>query len=607
MPALSEEQYIQSMKDAQQKIVQAINSDRWRESSWFESFTDSFVQEIKRAGLFVDIGAELGFYTCLALKYMPAGGKIIAIEPDPVRCELMRELFSSYGNVSVLQVAAHDCAGNIELSKPRGQSATSADVNGEKFTVPAISLDTLIGNETVDVIKIDIEGGEAHAFKGMQKIIADGSATIFLELHYWIDEVMPGGLKLMEELLSEGGYKIFVSDNRNMIPINKLEGVRLVLKPGEKPDERTPITNMKPNFQFEELILDYTRVCNSHCTYCSIWKIEDAPELSVDEIENVLSAPQMKSLKSCYLTGGEPYISDKVLDIARLLKKHIPGCLLTGATNAIQVEKTLNRVLQIRDMGIEVQVQVSMNGTRTVHDATRGRPGYWEKCVTFIDKLIENGIATFTAFSIMPQTIKDLPYMQRFCASRGIGMEIVWVRQSLRYSDVEDKYASWHESVKPKLKLIENLPDFFDCPAMDKRIVVTPTGDVYPCEAYHPDLLLGNVKEKSLADILNDPRSEQIAQMIKSRDCTWCQGTGEVEGNPKWMVMDCYRRQSPQARETIGKVPQAFYSPPNASDVIIEDVLASLLNARPETVPEEELETVITTNRARSLGRIVPV
>lgn len=345
-------------------------------------------------------------------------------------------------------------------------------------------------------------------------------------------------------------------------------------------------------FQIEELVLDYTRMCNSRCTYCGIWEIKNGPELGLEAIENVFKAPQLRNLKSCYVTGGEPYITDKIVDVAALLHEYIPDCLLTGATNGIQCEKILERMLKIRDMGCKIHIQVSLNGTRSTHDATRGQRGYWDKAVTLVDRLIANGIGTTAAFSMMPQTAQDLPYMQKFCAARGIPMEFVWVRQSDRYGTVNQRYSAWPEPVKPNLRLIENLPDYFDCPALRKRLVVTPDGSVYPCEIYLANLLLGNVNQRALEEILNDPHAVDVAEMIANRGCTWCQGTGEADGSPKWMVMDCYRRQSPQALQLEKTQPQARYMQPKQSACVVSEVIGAPVDTgsqivyKPATVEE---------------------
>lgn len=115
------------------------------------------------------------------------------------------------------------------------------------------------------------------------------------------------------------------------------------MNPEKKDVRRDSIRPNKTSFQIDELVLDYTRRCDSHCTYCGIWEIKNGPELDLGAIENVFKSPQLRNLKSCYVTGGEPYISDKIVDVAALLHKYLPDCLLTGATNGIQCEKILER------------------------------------------------------------------------------------------------------------------------------------------------------------------------------------------------------------------------------------------------------------------------
>lgn len=600
LPSLRDPQNIERIRKAQDEIKQLVDGGCWRDSRWYESFTGRFVEEVKKCRVFVDIGAEAGFYTYLALRNMPAGGKIIAFEPDPIRHQLLKEFFGQYENVKIFDFAVSDIEAVATFVKPRGQSATCADVMGEKFTARTVALDDFLQDEKIDIIKMDIEGGEANAFKGMRKILSRGNTTIFLELHYWIDEVFPGGIQFMEQLLQSTKYHIYNSDKGHLVLTEKLKGVRFYLSPEKKDARSNLIQANDTSFQIEELVLDFTRRCNSHCTYCGIWKVKDGLELELGAIESVFKAPQLQNLKTCYVTGGEPYISDKIIDIAALLHKYIPDCLLTGATNGIQCEEILARVLKIRDSGCKIEVHVSLNGTRSTHDATRGRSGYWDRAVTLLDKLIAHGISTIAAFSIMPQTAREMPYMQRFCAIRGISMEVVWVRRSERYQQVDEVFSTWPEAMKSNLQLIEYLPDYFDCPALQKRLVVTPDGSIYPCEIYLPALLLGNVNERPLEDILNDSHTAGIAQMVANRGCTWCQGPGEVDGSPKWMLMDCYRRQSSQARQTIGKRTQARYANPNVSEKILEQIFAPLQNVRPEQIDKGELPSAIAVTRTRA-------
>jgi FkbM family methyltransferase len=165
-PPVDPDEALERMRSSQVEMRASIDNGAWQNTRWHESFTDLFVDEIRKARVFIDVGAELGFYSYLALKHMPENGRIICVEADPVRCELLRELFVRDPRVQVLNVAAHSTTTELTLTKPVGCSATSANVEGARFSVRADTIDNIIGDSDVDVIKIDIEGAEAHALEG---------------------------------------------------------------------------------------------------------------------------------------------------------------------------------------------------------------------------------------------------------------------------------------------------------------------------------------------------------------------------------------------------------------------------------------------------------
>ncbi|UCC23544.1 MAG: glycosyltransferase, partial [Planctomycetota bacterium] len=341
------------------------------------------------------------------------------------------------------------------------------------------------------------------------------------------------------------------------------------------PAVKNELTNKPPQTpRFSHLVLDFTRLCNSKCTYCGIWKMKDGPELGLEAIKKLFCSLSPFGLSSCYVTGGEPYISDKIVDIARLMHTYLPKCRLSGATNAVQPNKILERMQKILDIGVALEVHVSINGSEATHDATRGGPGFFKKAVYLLETLKSAKLPVVASMSLMPQTIADLPYMQEFCGERDIRLMFSWVRQWERYGTVDNQYSSWPERMKCRLKEIEYLPDTFDCPGLSKRLVVTPDGRVYPCEVYNQKILLGNVNEESPESMLTSGRAASIARFIAKKGCTWCQGAGEVEGSPKWMLMDCYRRHSQQYACLTERFRQAVHMPANESRKVIESILS---------------------------------
>ena len=229
-PGLREMEYAVVCREEMQAAVSEIDADQWHQSRLCESFTAQFVTDVGRATTVLDLGAERGYYAYLTLKHMPPGGKIIALEPDPVRYSLLCALFAENDNVRVHQLAAGDKTGTTTFVKPSGCSATAADVDGDHFKVETVALDDLLRGERIDVVKMDIEGAEAAALSGMARILAEDRPRIFLEYHPWVEQVTPGGTALIRDLLTNAGYKFYRTDTGQSVPTDR-PGGRMYLVP----------------------------------------------------------------------------------------------------------------------------------------------------------------------------------------------------------------------------------------------------------------------------------------------------------------------------------------------------------------------------------------
>ena len=223
-PRLRAAEYAAACREEVRAMVEEVDRDCWRQSRLCESFTDQFVRDITQAKTFLDVGAERGFYSYLALKHLLPGGKIVALEPDPVRYDLLGELFAEYDNVQVHRLAAADQAGSKTFVKPSGCSATAADVDGDHFKVETVALDGLLRGEHIDVVKMDVEGAEAAALQGMRRILWEDRPRIFLEYHPWVDQITPGGTDLIRDLLTAADYRMYRTDTGQPVPTDRPGG-----------------------------------------------------------------------------------------------------------------------------------------------------------------------------------------------------------------------------------------------------------------------------------------------------------------------------------------------------------------------------------------------
>jgi FkbM family methyltransferase len=139
---------------------------------------------LRPGDVFVDAGANIGFYTVLAARLV-GEGRVYAIEMmDETAGALRRHLaLNGLTNVTVIQRALSDRTGDIvHASVPRGSWGQasiirSSDSHGQD--VPTITLDDAIDEPAIRVMKMDVEGAEKLTIAGGVRTLANTRALIF--------------------------------------------------------------------------------------------------------------------------------------------------------------------------------------------------------------------------------------------------------------------------------------------------------------------------------------------------------------------------------------------------------------------------------------------
>ena len=130
--------------------------------------------------------------------------------------------------------------------------------------------------------------------------------------------------------------------------------------------------------------------CQSRCAHCSIWKIRPKGELTLDEIKEF--AKQNRYFQWLELTGGEPFLRQDIVEIARTFKESCSGLyLLTMPTNSLcNYEMEIKKIEEIAKLGIpNVVITVSLDGYRELEDKIRGVPGNYDKAIRMYKGITE--------------------------------------------------------------------------------------------------------------------------------------------------------------------------------------------------------------------------
>ena len=157
------------------------------ETKLYEPHVTSFLKEHLQEGMtFVDVGANIGFFTLTAATKVGKSGKVIAVECNPRNVELIYMSLhrNELDHVTVYPFAVGDTQKLMSFSWGFSNGFVDELLKNdeEAFIVQAVTLDSLLKNETrVDVVKMDIEGSEAKAWQGMQETIAKHHPVFLME------------------------------------------------------------------------------------------------------------------------------------------------------------------------------------------------------------------------------------------------------------------------------------------------------------------------------------------------------------------------------------------------------------------------------------------
>jgi FkbM family methyltransferase len=144
----------------------------------YEQETRQRIEATLRPGdTFVDVGANIGFFTLLASRRVGPEGRVIAFEAMPGTSEILRRNVDAnrLSNVEVVNKAVLDRCGTVAFdvddysSGGSGLSSTERS-HRRQLEVDACSLDAFFeprGWPPLRLIKIDVEGAEAAAIAGL--------------------------------------------------------------------------------------------------------------------------------------------------------------------------------------------------------------------------------------------------------------------------------------------------------------------------------------------------------------------------------------------------------------------------------------------------------
>jgi FkbM family methyltransferase len=170
---------------------------------WEPNLTSWIRRRLRQGDTFIDVGANVGYYSLLASKIVRTEGRVIAIEPLAESLEILKSnlTINLANNVRCADVAAWDTNELITIFTKRSNyvSGVSTVVGSWAKLWKLKKLRPVAGRRLVDIvlraeavnariIKIDVEGSEWRVIQGMEGLLeaCRADVEIILEISPWL-------------------------------------------------------------------------------------------------------------------------------------------------------------------------------------------------------------------------------------------------------------------------------------------------------------------------------------------------------------------------------------------------------------------------------------
>jgi MoaA/NifB/PqqE/SkfB family radical SAM enzyme len=290
--------------------------------------------------------------------------------------------------------------------------------------------------------------------------------------------------------------------------------------------------------------------CDCHCVMCDIWKIRDANEFSVTDLERQIASFRDLSVRWVVFTGGEPQKNSRLPILSRMLRDE--GIRVTLLTAGLLLDAQAEAIAATVD-----DVIVSLDGPPALHNRIRRVPKAFERLAAGVQELrrLRPDIPIHARCTV--QKLNHSSLRATAVAARDIGLNSIsflaadvsssaFNRQSLSSAERQEHVALNSievEALEQEVQRLihehaDDLTSGFiaESPAKLERIVrhfraclgqlepVAPRcnapwvsavieagGDVRPCFFHRP---MGNTRDGALHEILNGAQALQFRRNL---------------------------------------------------------------------------------------------
>ncbi|WP_246023072.1 FkbM family methyltransferase [Halosimplex halophilum] len=231
--AVSAGRYKVEVQDTETQFIVADHDEyeRLRAMTEFDVLS-SLLSDLQDDDVFFDVGANIGVYSCL-VGASSADIDVVSFEPHPKNADRLRDNLNLNDiEASVQEQALSDTIGDVTLSiavesttVAPGHNLIEVNESLESYgegSVEQRDVEMQTGDELVEngelpqptVVKIDVEGAELKALRGMEQVLSqDACRVVYCEVHSLHLPKFDSSETEIHELLKSCGFTIEIADD----------------------------------------------------------------------------------------------------------------------------------------------------------------------------------------------------------------------------------------------------------------------------------------------------------------------------------------------------------------------------------------------------------
>ncbi len=310
-----------------------------------------------------------------------------------------------------------------------------------------------------------------------------------------------------------------------------------------------------------QLTFFLTGRCNASCPFCFYLSDKkggnDKPELSLDEIEKI--SRSMGTLLWLAFSGGEIFLRKDLVEVAQVFYRNNKPAIMLFPTNGLLTDIIMGNIEKILKYCSEstIALKLSIEGTEDIHDRIRGKGSFTKTMETYdvlkelpdrypnfelgvnsvfcsdnqdsMDELISfvNGLDRINTHTVslirgdvQDRRLKKID-MDKYKKTIDMLASNLISRRSGTYRFKGAGLKAAQDIVQRKViyETVTTNKYQIPCYAGKLNLVLTESGDIYPCESFEKKL--GNVREHGydIDNILKSKRAKIIIRSIQDTGC----------------------------------------------------------------------------------------